>query len=325
MNVSCSRRQALAIGGAFVLTPFSRAQGVFPSRPIRIIVPQPPGGGFDFVARILADKLAKKLGQAVVVENRVGAGTVVGTEYAAKSEPDGYTLLTGSISNMALNMGLFEKLPYNSLTDFVPVGLAVSYPYVLVSRAGLPQKSLSEVMAFAKANPRKLTYASAGNGSGQHVVAAALFQQARVELEHIPYRGAQPAYQDLLGGNVDLFFDLWSTVRTYADGGRVIPLAVSSAQRHPQISGVPTLIEAGHDLQLDSWFGLFTQTRTPEAIKERLRKELATVIASTEVSEMFRRAGGRTLALSAAEASDLVRQDVERWSNRVRALRIKPD
>ena len=232
---ACTRRSALsqALSSAWVLccTGQAWAQASYPDKPLRVIVPQPPGGGFDFVSRVLAERLGKLLGQSVVVENRPGSGTLVGTDLAAKAAPDGYTLLTGSVSNLALNMGLYRNLPYDSLRDFEPLGLAVSYSYSLMARKDLAQQSLKDVIAFAKANPGKLTYASAGNGSGQHVLAAALWHLAGVELTHVPYRGAQPAYQDLLGGRVDVFFDLSSTARVHIDAGTVRPLAVSGNAR----------------------------------------------------------------------------------------------
>lgn len=324
MHQPINRRQAMAWTSAFAVPHLALAETGFPSKPLRIIVPQPPGGGFDTIARILADSLSKGLNQPVVVENRTGSGTLIGTDVAAKADPDGYTLLTGSISNLALNMGLYRNLPYDSLRDFDAVGLAVSYTYVLMARAGLPQKSLAEVIAFAKANPNRLTYASAGNGSGQHVLAAALWNLANVELMHIPYRGAQPAYSDILGGRVDLFFDLWPTARPNIESERVVPLAVSGLQRQPQIPYAPTLVEAGYKIDLESWFGLFTQSKTPSPIKEILRKEIGKVISSRDVSDAFRKTGGRSLSLSAAETRDLVNRDVAKWSKRVRDLGITP-
>ena len=225
--------------------PFgARAQSDFPNRPLKIIVPQPPGGGFDFVGRTLADSLQRALGQSVVVENRPGSGTLVGTDAAAKSAPDGYTLLVGSVSNLVLNVGLYPSLPYEPQRDFEPIGVAVAYSYTLMGRKDLGLDSLAEVLKQAKAKPRALTYASAGNGSGQHVLAAATWHSAGVELVHVPYRGAQAAYQDLLGGRVDLFFDLAPTARTQFGAGTVKALATSGAQRNPMHPDVPTLREA---------------------------------------------------------------------------------
>ncbi|MBC7379886.1 MAG: tripartite tricarboxylate transporter substrate binding protein [Burkholderiaceae bacterium] len=333
MKRNPDRRQLLAaaaklsavVAAAWAQLP-AAAQAAFPNKPLRLIVPQPPGGGFDFVARVLAERLGKPLGQAVVVENRSGSGTLVGTDLAAKAAPDGYTLLLGSVSNLALNMGLYKNLSYDSLRDFEPLGLAVSYSYTLMCRKDLPYNSLQEVVVFAKANPGKLSYASAGNGSGQHVVAAALWHLAGVQLTHVPYRGAQPAYQDLVGGRVDLFFDLSSTARVQIDAGTVRPLATSGSARLASMPNVPTLNESGvAKLELESWFGLFAPAKTPPEILDRLRKDLAVVIASPEVAEMFRKAGGKPLNLSLAETRALVRSDIERLGKLVRELDIKPE
>src|SRR5687767_4341425 len=203
----------------------------YPSRPIRVIVPQPPGGGFDLVARVLAERLAQVMGNPVVVENRPGAGTIVGTEVVAKAEPDGHTLLLGAYANIVFNPGLYEKLPYNPKADFVPIGLATFNAYTLVARNDLPFNSLKEIVAYARANPGKLTYASAGNGTGQHIAAAVTFHRAGVQLTHVPYKGAGPAYQDLMPGRVDLFFDNSATAQPHIEGGRIKAIAVSAAER----------------------------------------------------------------------------------------------
>ena len=301
------------------------AQG-YPSKPLKVVVPQPPGGGFDFVGRLLADRLSKQLAQPVVVENRPGSGTLIGTDAVAKAAPDGYTLLVGSISNLAINPGLYSNLPYDSLRDFEPVGLAVAYSYTLMARKDLPFNSLKDLVAHAKVNAGKLTYASAGNGSGQHVLAAALWHLAGVELVHVPYRGAQAAYQDLLGGRVDVFFDLSPTARVQVDAGTVKALAVSGSARlaaHPE---VPTLKETGvAALELESWFGLFIPAKTPADVATRLRADLAKVIASPDVIDIFRKAGGRPLALSAVDTRALVKRDVDRWTKLTRELSIKVD
>jgi len=302
------------------------AQTGYPTRALRVIVPQPPGGGFDFVARALAERLGKSLGQTVVVENKPGSGTLVGTDAAAKADPDGYTLLMGSVSNIALNMGLYDKLPYDSLRDFEPVGLAVSYSYTLMARKDLPFNSLKDLVAYAKANPGKLTYASAGNGSGQHVLAAALWHLAGVNVVHVPYRGAQAAYQDLLGGRVDVFFDLSSTARVQVNAGTVKPLALSGAERNPMHPDVPTILESGvAPLDLESWFGYFVPKKTPLDIQERLRNELAKVIAQPELQDNFRKAGGKPLMLNADQTRTLVKRDVERWTKLVRDIGIKAE
>ena len=298
----------------------------YPSRALRVIVPQPPGGGFDFVARLLGDRLAKALGQGVVVENRPGSGTLVGTDMAAKAATDGYTLLMGSVSNLVLNMGLYRNLSYDSLRDFEPVGLAVSYSYTLMARKDLPFANLKDVVAYAKANPGKLTYASAGNGSGQHVLAAALWHVAGVDIVHVPYRGAQAAYQDMLGGRVDLFFDLSSTARVQVDAGTVKALAVSGAERNPMHPDVPTITETGvAALDLESWFGYFAPAKTPPEVLERLRTELARIISAPDLAEIFRKAGGKPMALNIEQTRALVRRDVQRWTRLIRDADIRAE
>jgi tripartite-type tricarboxylate transporter receptor subunit TctC len=314
-----------ALAFTAITTMPAQAQ-VFPNKPLKVVVPQPPGGGFDFVGRLLADKLGKQLVQAAVVENRPGSGTLIGTDAVAKAAPDGYTLLVGSVSNLAINPGLYRNLPYDSLRDFEPVGLAVAYSYTLMARKDLPFNSLKDLVAYAKTNPGKLNYASAGNGSGQHVLAAALWHLAGVELVHVPYRGAQAAYQDLLGGRVDVFFDLSSTARVHVDAGTVKPLAVSGSARLLGHPAVPTITETGvAALELESWFGLFMPTKTPPDVAAQLRAALAKVIAAPDVIDIFRKAGGRPLALNPVETRALVKRDVDRWTKLTRDLDIKLD
>jgi tripartite-type tricarboxylate transporter receptor subunit TctC len=316
---------ALVLAAAHGAAPAS-AQSAYPSRPVRVIVPQPPGGGFDFVARLLADRMGRQAGQAFMVENKPGSGTLVGTDFVAKAAPDGYTLLTGSVSNLALNPGLYRNLPYDSLRDFEPLGIAVSYSYTLMARRELPLNSLKDVVAYAKANPRRLTYASAGAGSGQHVLAAALWHLAGVELVHVPYRGAQAAYQDLLGGRVDLFFDLAPTARGQIDAGSVKALAVSGAARNPMHPDLPTITESGvAQLELESWFGLFAPAKTPPEVLEKLRADLAKVIAAPDVADAFRKAGGKPAGLSMADTRELVQRDVQRWTRLIRDADIRAE
>ena len=328
-KTTLNRRQLAMTVPALAMTslaPMSWAQSAYPNRPLKVIVPQPPGGGFDFVARALAERLAKQIGQSVVVENRPGSGTLVGTDAAAKADPDGYTLLMGSVSNIALNMGLYDKLSYDSLRDFEPVGLAVSYSYTLMARNDLPFNSLKEVVAYAKANPSKLNYASAGNGSGQHVLAAALWHLSGADITHVPYKGAQAAYQDLLGGRIDLFFDLSSTARPQVDSGKVKALALSGAERNPAHPNVPTILESGvAQLDLESWFGYFVPSKTPAPIQDRLRNELTKLISQPDLQDLFRSRGGKPLNLNAAQTKALVQRDVERWTKLVRDIGIKAD
>ncbi len=322
--MTLTRRLVLAAACALAL-PHAFAQG-YPNKPVRIIVPQPPGGGFDNVGRLLADRLGKVAGQSFVVENKTGSGTLVGTDFAAKAPADGYTLLVGSVSNLALNPGLYANLPYDSLKDFEPVGLLVSYSYTLVGRKDLPFKSLQEVIAHAKANPGKLNYASAGNGSGQHVLAAALWHLAKVDVAHVPYRGAQPAYQDLLGGRVDLFFDLSPTARVQVDAGNAKALAVSGAARNAMHPQVPTVLESGAaQLELESWFGLFAPAKTPPDVLAKLRADFAKVAAMPDVQESLLKGGGKPMALIGDDARAVVRRDVDQWTRLVKTMGIRAE
>jgi len=319
------RRELILSALAGALAGGARAQSDFPSKPLKIVVPQPPGGGFDFVGRTLAEALAKPLGQSVVVENRPGSGTLVGTDAVAKAAPDGYTLLVGSVSNLVLNAGLYPSLPYDPQRDFEPLGNAVAYSYTLMGRKDLAVASLADLITKAKASPKAFTYASAGNGSGQHVIAAALWHLAGVELVHVPYRGAQAAYQDLLGGRVDLFFDLAPTARGQINGGTVKPLATSGAQRNAMHPDLPTLKESGVDLDLESWFGLFAPARTPSAVLAKLRLELARVTVQDSVRETFTKAGGRPQPLNADDSRAMHERDLRRWTRLVREAGIKAD
>ena len=298
----------------------------FPSRPLKLIVPQPPGGGFDTVARQLADKLGPLLGQSMVVENRPGAGTLVGTEAVARAPADGYTLLLGGLSNIALNPGLYPKLPYDPQKDFVPVGLAVKYSYTLVARKDLPQATLRELIEYARANPEKVTYASAGNGTGQHVASAVMTQLAGVKLTHVPYKGAQAAYQDVIAGRVDLFFDITSTARAQVNGGAVKALAVSSRDRQAIHPAVPSVAETGvAPLDMESWFGVFAPAATPPAALTRLRAEMDKALVMPDLVARFEASGGRAMRLSVAETDALVKREIERWTRLVRDAGIKGD
>ncbi len=305
-----------------LVAAFAQAQD-YPYRPIRIIAPNPPGGGFDLIARVVAQKLGEQLSQQVVVENRSGAGTLVGTEAAAKSTADGYTLLVGGLSNIAANVGLYKKLPYDPLADFVPVGMVASYSYSLVSRRDLPQQNLRELIDFARANPGKLTYASGGVGTGQHIAAAVLAHITGVKMVHVPYRGAQAAHLDLQSGRVDLFFDNAGTAKPYVDDGRVKPFAVSSVQRFAGMPGVPTVNETGvAQMDMEAWFGIFARNGTPPAVLKRLQTEMAKAIKAPDVAKRFESGGGRILRMSATETDAFVKSEIRKWSTLIRAAGI---
>jgi tripartite-type tricarboxylate transporter receptor subunit TctC len=310
---------------ALAVSTVASAQG-FPSRTLRVIVPQPPGGGFDLVARVLAEGLAAELGQSVIVENRPGGGTVIGTDAVAKAEPDGHTLLLGASANLVFSAGLYRNLPYDPKKDFVPLGLAAGFAYTMVARTDLPQASLKEIVEFARANPGKLTYASAGNGSGQHMAAALLWHLAGVSVTHIPYKGAQAAYQDLIPGRVDLFFDASSTARGQVESGRVRPIAVSPAARLPYHPAVPTVRETGVlDFEWETWAGYFVRSATPPPVLARLREAFARMVASPEMAVALEKRGVRPLRISGPEAEALLASDLDKWTRLIRSAGISAD
>jgi len=311
------------IAWAALALAFSAQAQPYPSRPIRVIVPQPPGGGFDLVARVIAEPLARVMGNPVVVENRPGAGMLLGTEAAAKAEADGYTLLLGAKPNIAFNAGLYDKLPYDPRADFVPVGIASFNPYTLVARNDLPFASLNEIFAYARANPGKLTYASGGNGTGQHITAAVTFHLAGVQVTHVPYKGAAPAYQDLLPGRVDLFFDNSATAQPHIDARRVKPIAVSSAERLAALPGVPTVRESGLDFDNETWIGYFVRAGTPAAIVARLRADFDKVLAMPEIAAGLEKRGYRVARLSGKDTEAMVAKDIDKWTQLIRSAGIR--
>ena len=298
----------------------------YPSRPVRIVVPSAPGGGFDLVGRVLAQKLGEQMGQAFVVENRPGAGTLLGTQLVARSAPDGYNLVVGGLSNMALNMGLYREPGYDSLADFAPVSLVVSHSYTLVARKDLPLASLAEVIAFARSSPGKLNIGTSGLGTGQYIGAAIIAALTGVDIVKVPYKGAQPVYQDLLAGRLDLFFDNTTTTQPYVDSGQVKALAVSSRVRARTLPQVPTLVETGVvDLEMETWFGLFAPARTSRTVIERLRAELDKAMLSNEVRSRLETGSGRSLRMTPAETETFVKAEVARWTSLLRRAGIEPE
>ena len=309
----------LSFAVAILCSAASVCAQTFPDRPVKIVVPQPAGGGFDLSARVIADRLPRFLGQPVIVENKPGAGTLVGTEFAARAPADGYTLLLGGTSNMAFNLGLYPKLSYDPVKDFIPVGLIVTWPYVLVSRKDLPQKSFAELIDFARKNPEAITYASGGRGTGQHIAVAVMAHLAGVKMTHVPYSGAQAAYQDVLGGRVDLFFDNASTALSQIRAGNVGALAVSTAKRYPVMPELPSVMESGlAPLDMETWFGLYAPAGTPEPVVAKLRDAVARARALPDVVELFGKTGGAVNTLSPADTDAFVKKEAERWGKLVR-------
>lgn len=286
----------------------------YPARPVKIIAPSTPGGGFDLVGRVLGVKLSEQLGQQFVVENRPGSGTLLGSQAAARAVADGYTLLVGGLSNIALNMGIYKDPGYDALADLVPISLVVAHSYIMVGRKDLPHSTLQEVFAFARANPGKLTIATSGPGTGQFVGASIITALANVDILRVPYKGAQPAYQDLLSGRVDLFYDNTTTAQTYIDTQRVKALGLASRARTPALPDVPTIAETKVlDWEMESWFGLFAPAKTPRPIVEKLRTQIDQALESPEVRTRLQQRSGRILRMTAAQTDALVKAEVAKW------------
>jgi tripartite-type tricarboxylate transporter receptor subunit TctC len=315
---------------AAVLAPFSfgvtaaQAQTTYPDHPVKIIVPIGPGGSYDLVGRHLADVLSKRTGQAFFVENKPGAGTVVGTQAAAQSEPDGYTLLVGGLSNMAFNSALYSKLGYDPLRDFVPVALVYRFGYVMVGRKDMPQTRLADIVAAAKASPGSISVATAGVWTGQQLVAAAFMKAAGVKLLEVPYKGSPPAFTDLLAGRIDLFFDSIAAGLPYVQSGQARGIAVLSSKRSPLAPDVPTMSEAGvPGLDVDSWLGIFVPAKTPQDVIAKLRTDIRASLP--DLKERFEKSGGEVWDLPNDRLDAFVASEYENWTRLIREAGIKLD
>ena len=294
----------------------------FPDKPVRIVVPFAPGGGTDLIARTLADAMSKDLGQSVIVENKPGAGTIIGTDYVAKSAPDGYTLVISTFAH-AVNPSMMPKLPYATDKAFTPVVLIGRSPNVLVVRPDRPYKTVQEILAYAKANPGKLTFGSQGNGTSAHLAGELFKSLAKVDMVHVPYRGAGPAMTDLLGGQIDMMFATSSAVGSHINAGRLRAVAVTTPQRSPALEGVPTIAESGvPGYAAESWYGLYAPAGTPRDVVMRLN----TATKRAVQSEAFRnRIEGEGLVTSAGAPEELdryVRNEEARWSKVVKEANI---
>jgi tripartite-type tricarboxylate transporter receptor subunit TctC len=298
----------------------------YPSRPVHIIVPSTPGGGYDVIGRLLAERLSPQLGQPFVVENRAGGGTLVGTQAVAAAAPDGYMLLVGGLANMAFNPGLHKDVRYDPVRDFAPVAMVGAFTYALIGRKDLAPASLKELVDYARANPGKLTIATSGIGTGQHISALMLKRFADLDLLEVAYKGAQPAYLDLLAGRVDLFFDNTTTARPFIADGRVKPYCTSGSARDALLPDVPTASEAGlRELVLDSWIGLFAPAKTPPAVIARLRAAIDKALREPDMRRRLEANGWRTMTLPIEETRAFVKREAEKWPAFLRQAGIRPE
>ena len=314
---------ALIAASALVTSPVAAQD--YPNRPVKVIVPFSPGGAVDGPMRLIAQELSKRLGQQVVVENKPGAGATIGTEMVAKAPPDGYTLLLASQTN-AISASLYKNLSYDPIEDFAPISLLGREPGVLVVNPKLPVKNFQEFVAYVKEHPGQIDYASSGNGSGQHLFAALLASRAGLKMNHVPYRGSGQATADLLGGQVPVAIPGTAGMVGHIRNGKLRPLAVTGAQRSPQLPDVPTVIESGiPDFEAYVWMGLLAPKGTPPAIIDKLHRELIQVLATNEVKSYMSTAGIEIVGSTPAEFGTFFRTERDLWAKVVRDTGAKID
>ena len=315
----------LVAGAILSLAPACAGAQHYPSRPVRFIVPFPPGGGNDIVGRVIALRLAEALGQPVIVDNRGGAGGTLGTDITAKSPADGYTLLINNIS-LAVNATLFAKLPYDTLKDLAPVTLVGRQPNLLVVHPSVAAQSIRELLALAKARPRQLNYGSGGVGTASHLATELLKLMAHVELVHVPYKGLGPALTDLMGGQVQLIISTMASALPQVKAGKLRPLAVTTAKRSPFFPEVPTMDEAGvRGYEFNTWYGMLVPAGTPRPIVERLNRETAKLLDSAAIKEQFATQGIEAAPTSPEQFGAYLRTEVEKWGKVVKASGASPE
>ena len=290
----------------------------FPTKAVKIIVPQTPGGASDALARIMAQKLSEKWGQPVVVENRAGAGGNVGMEVVSNSPPDGYTLLMSYVGTHAINGALYKKLPFDPEKDFAPVATLATLPFVVVTKSDSPIKTIPDLVAAAKKG--QMTYGSAGNGSVNHLLGEMFNSAAGVKLVHVPYRGAAPAMQDLMGGQINLVFTSLPSVAGSIKQGTLHPIAVTSAKRSASFSNIPTIAEAGFkEFDVNPWFGLFAPAKVPAAVVRKINTDVNEALRSKDVVDKFSAQGAEPYVTEPQQFANVLKADIAKWGQVVKA------
>jgi tripartite-type tricarboxylate transporter receptor subunit TctC len=316
---------AIAALGALLLAGGATAQ-TYPVKPVRLIVAFPAGGGSDVVGRILAQKLGERLGQQMVVENRAGAGGSIGTEAAVRSAPDGYTLALGSTSEIAINPAVYTKLSYDTVRDLVGVAPVASTPMALLVHPALPVRAVKDVIALARSRPGQINYSSAGNGSTTHLASEIFRSAARVDLVHVPYKGAPPALADLVGGQVHMMISTLPAAMSLVQAGRLRALAVTTAKRAESMPDVPTMQEAGlPGFDVEYWYGIFAPSALAKDLAGRLHTEIAQTVRQPDVVASLAKQGAAPMSMSPAEFAAFVKAEVGKWGSAARAAGVKLD
>jgi len=319
------RRAALAAILALVAgTAFAQSSGAYPNHPVTLVVPYPPGGSADVLARAIGQKLGERLGQPVVVENKAGAATAIGAKAVAHAPADGYTLLLGTVSSQAINPAM-NKVGYDPVADFVPVAPLASIPFVFVANPAVPVSSVADVIALAKSKPGEIAYASAGPGTSNHLAGELFASEAKIKLLHVPYKGSAPALNDVLAGHVPLMFDLQATSMAHIQGGKLKPLAVTTRERSSLLPNVPTMAEAGvPGFEVSAWFGLFAPAGTPPPIVERLNTEVTAILKSPEMQKQLHDLGAEPELGTPAQYASYVKAEASKWAQTVKDAGLAP-
>jgi tripartite-type tricarboxylate transporter receptor subunit TctC len=324
MNVAVRAQVALAFLGYSSFAFAADAAPDYPNRPVRLVVPFPPGGGTDIVARVVTAKLIEGWNQQVIIDNRGGAGGVIGADTVAKSTPDGYTLLFGTPGALVINPLLNSKLPYNAMRDFVPVSLLALNPQLLAVHQSMPVTSVKELIAYAKAQPRKLNYASVGEGTPNHLAMELFKTMTGTDIVHVPYKGAAPAVTDLVGGHVQLMFNPMPPLLPHVKSGRLRALAVGSTQRSSALPDIPTVAEAGvPGYEYVTWYSIVAPAKTPRAIINKLNAQLAAVLAMPDVAQRLSVQGAEPRASTPEELTRFIEADTRRLGGIIRSAGIK--
>jgi tripartite-type tricarboxylate transporter receptor subunit TctC len=317
-------RRLAAIAFASTALASTLAVAAYPDKPIRLVVPFAPGGGTDLVARTLGVGMGKELGQQVIIDNKPGAGTIIGTDSVAKSPADGYSIVIATFAH-AVNPSLMAKLPFDTSKAFAPISLIAKGPNVLVVRADSPFKSVKDLIAAAKAKPGKLTYASQGNGTSAHLAGEMFTNLAKVEMTHVPYRGAGPAITDLLGGQVDMIFGTAAAVASFVDSGKLRAIGVTSASPSPALKGVAPIGQDIPGYQVESWYGLYAPAGTPADVIAKLSAAAKKAAASPDFAKKIEQEGLTIVASDPAELDRYVKAEEVRWKKIVKENNIKSE
>ena len=305
--------------GAGLLGGTSALAQAYPTKPVTIIVPFAAGGTTDILARIIGQALTAELGQSVVVDNRAGAGGNIGGQAAAKATPDGHTLFMGTVGTHAINASLYKKMPFDPVKDFAPLTRVANVPNLLVANPAQPYKSVKDLIAYARANPGKVNFGSSGNGSSNHLSGELFKSLAKVDMQHVPYKGSAPAVTDLLGNQIGIMFDNMPSAIPHVRSGKLVPLAVTTAKRSPELPNVPTIAEAGvPGYEATSWFGMFAPAGTPAPVLAKLNAAIVKVLAQPDVKKKINEQGAEVYSETPEQFAAFIQAESVKWGKVVK-------